>query len=213
MSIKVRVGFLTVREPREVTEHYECAAWHQTIRVAPGRYEVFAFLEPGDIRERYIRSFYVPVSGPITSACFVARLGASYGRDEGPSKVGKLADGTIRLSTYAREGEENPDLELDESVVERFEYDTSYGWRQVSYRLSPAWVEAFTLDLAIKRCRKHLSPRDMATAILQATHEGADLDSLDSIPVERTLNGKGLSDGLLDHLCRIYVARVEKVSA
>lgn len=137
---KVRVGYFTVREPREVTQYYECAAWHQTIRVEPGRYEVFVYLSPGDIHERHISSLYVPVQGPITSACFVARLGASYGRDDGPSKVGKVADGTIHLASYAREGEENPGLELDGSIVERYWYDTSSGHRQVSYRLSPAWV-------------------------------------------------------------------------
>lgn len=131
-SRRLHVGYYTVTEEREVTQYYECAAWHQTIRVAPGRYAVYAYPRGNDIGH----TLYVPVSGPIASACFVSRIGASYGRDRGPETVGQTAEGSIHLNPYARIGEEDPNLELDPSVVKRHVFDTSSGGQMVSYRLA-----------------------------------------------------------------------------
>lgn len=98
MSYKMLVGTFTVKAAREVTEHYECAAWHKTILVQPGVCPVFAYVAWIDGQIGHTLS--APVTGKVTSACFVARLGGSYGRDDGPSMIGKEDTGSIDLPTY-----------------------------------------------------------------------------------------------------------------
>lgn len=96
--MKILVGHLVVSMPREVTEYYECAAWHKTIVVCPGTYPVYAF--PSYLDGELGHSLSAPVTGWIKSACFVSRLGSHYGKDDGPSKVGHLDEGHIRMATF-----------------------------------------------------------------------------------------------------------------
>lgn len=52
MAIKIKVGSLVLTETRDESLPQEFAAWHQTVRIAPGTYDVFAYLDAGhSVRE------------------------------------------------------------------------------------------------------------------------------------------------------------------
>jgi len=97
----IKVGRLMVRKEMEVTQHYECAAWHQTIKVAPGIYDLLAWHS----EDGHISTIGARVSGPITSACFQSRIGAHYGKDSGPETVGQPADGFVSVCAYGDVGD------------------------------------------------------------------------------------------------------------
>ena len=56
MTLKIKVGSLALAEARDVSLPQEFAAWHQTVRVEPGTYDVFAYLdrEGGGYRVRQL---------------------------------------------------------------------------------------------------------------------------------------------------------------
>lgn len=134
---KVRVGTLKVTEPREVTEYYECAAWHKTVRCEPGEYPVYAYLTWCDIAEGTLgHTLYAPFEGAVTSACFVSRIGAHYGSDRGSELVGTQDRGSVRLSTYALDGAvTSGTLELDPALIAAEPYEVE-GRKYVFYRLA-----------------------------------------------------------------------------
>jgi len=45
MTLKIKVGALVIDGPRDVNIPQENPAWHQTVRVQPGTYDVHAFVE------------------------------------------------------------------------------------------------------------------------------------------------------------------------
>ena len=134
---KVRVGTLKVTEPREVTEYYECAAWHKTVRCEPGEYPVYAYLTWCDVAEGTLgHTLYAPFEGVVTSACFVNRIGAHYGSDSGPGMVGNPDHGSVRLATYALDGAvEAGALELDPALITAEPCEVE-GRKYVFYRLA-----------------------------------------------------------------------------
>ena len=138
-TTKYRVGTLTVRQAREVTEHYECAAWYKTVRCEPGEYPVYAYLHPGNVAEGYLgHTLYAPFEGEVTSASFVNRIGAHYGADNGPEMVGRRDKGCVRMGTSSLDSlVKAGDLELDPGLVEAFPYTSEDGERSyVFYRLA-----------------------------------------------------------------------------
>ena len=94
MSKKTEVvGTFTIAEPREDTQHFETALWHRTGRFDPQTVE---------LRLLYGNYFWpdrllTEVEGVVTSACFLSRLGGSYGGDRGPEEVGNTMRYTISL--------------------------------------------------------------------------------------------------------------------
>jgi len=113
---KLQVGTLVVTSPREVTENYECAAWHKTLVVDPGSYPVFVYLTWMDRTECHLgHTLYASCKGVVKSASFTSRLGAHHGNDHGPQLVGEVHDTTIEMATFQL-GEEKG-LKLNPAIV------------------------------------------------------------------------------------------------
>ncbi len=91
------IGSLTVGDGApEYTQHYECAAWHLSDVPLPGTYPV---VERRSRFNGYARTaVVVAIPSRITSACFVSRLGAQYGRDDGPQRVGTVHERTYMVA-------------------------------------------------------------------------------------------------------------------
>jgi len=135
---KYRIGTLHVREAREVTRHYECAAWHRTVLCPPGRYPVYAYLKPLDMVEGTLGyTLYAQFEGTVTSACFVSRIGSHYGSDLGPEMVGLTDHGSIRLPTFdLHRFVESGELELDPDLTRAEKWRSEDGREQTLYRLA-----------------------------------------------------------------------------
>jgi hypothetical protein len=137
---KYRVGTLTVREPREVTQYYECAAWHKTVRCPAGTYAVYAYLNWCNVKEGNLGStLYAPFDGVVTSACFVNRIGSHYGSDRGPEMVGHSDNGSVKIPNYAIDDHvQSGDLVLNPALVVAQEYDSlrADGGKYTFYRLN-----------------------------------------------------------------------------
>lgn len=102
-SRAVAVGIYTVKVETEVTQHYECAAWFQTITVPPGDYTVYAF--PDYMGRASTDCLYVDVKGPVKEANFTARLGAHYAKEDthGNKLIGTIQEGSIRLLSWVKD--------------------------------------------------------------------------------------------------------------
>lgn len=94
-TLKVKVGKLTLTEARDVRLPQEHAAWFETVRVEPGTYDVYVYLDwTGDGGGMYhIHSLSAQCEG-VTTACY-------YGegtRDR--ERVGKSCTAHIELTTH-----------------------------------------------------------------------------------------------------------------
>lgn len=133
---KIRIGTYCVREARDVTEHYECAAWHKTIRCEPGVYDAFAY--PYIYDGRLGHSIYVPVSGPVTSAYFRSQwCGVPFGEDHGGKEaIGKVETISIKLGEYCMDDYvQAGDLVLDMDVIALSYTYESQGKQHQTYKL------------------------------------------------------------------------------
>jgi len=133
---KIKVGTYTLTKPREVTEHYECAAWHQTILVQPGSYGVYALVEYGRLR-----SISAALRGVVVSACFIPLFGGNpIGPDRtGRERLGTEQTGDISIATYwLGEASDAPKgLAFDDRALRVESWDASCG-RMSRFEWRPA---------------------------------------------------------------------------
>jgi hypothetical protein len=96
--IKIKVGTLTITEARNVDLPQEFAAWHQTVRVEPGTYDVFAYLDWSDGGYR-IHSLSAACDGVTVSSNFRSHMLGSWGKSDN-NRNGQIATAHIQLATY-----------------------------------------------------------------------------------------------------------------
>lgn len=99
-TYKVKVGVLTLTESRDVSIPQEVAAWHQTVRVEPGAYDVYAYL---DAHDHSVRQLSASAEGVTVSSSFRSRIGAHHGARDN-NRNGQRASVSIELATYGRVG-------------------------------------------------------------------------------------------------------------
>ena len=133
MSIQIKVGTLTLTASRDVSLPQEFAAWHQTVRVEPGTYDVFAYLDWSDGGYR-IRSLSAECEGVTISSDFRSHMLGQWGKSDN-NRNGQRATAHIHLPTYGSVQERSPLMEqatLCDALV-RTEWDPSSGagrmWR------------------------------------------------------------------------------------
>jgi hypothetical protein len=73
MTIKIKVGSLVLTEARDEDLPQEFAAWHQTVRVAPGTHDVFAYLDQGN-DAYHVRQLSATCAGITVSSNFRAHM-------------------------------------------------------------------------------------------------------------------------------------------
>jgi hypothetical protein len=98
MTIKIRVGSLLLTEARDERLPQEFAAWHQTVRVAPGTYDVFAYLEPEDGTYR-VSQLSAKCPGITVSSNFRSHLLGTWGKSDN-NRNGSPATAHVGLPTY-----------------------------------------------------------------------------------------------------------------
>lgn len=105
MTIKIKVGSLQLTEARDVSLPQEFAAWHQTVRVEPGSYDVFAYLEWEYGMGAYrLRSLSAACAGVTISSNFRAHMLGQWGKSDN-NRNGQIATAHIELPTYGTVGE------------------------------------------------------------------------------------------------------------
>lgn len=97
-TYKVKVGVLTLTESRDVSIPQQVAAWHQTVRVEPGTYDVYAYLDAHDYR---VLQLCASAEGVTVSSNFRSRIGAHYGERDN-NRNGERAAVSVELPTYGR---------------------------------------------------------------------------------------------------------------
>jgi len=123
MSIKIKVGSLVLIQARDVDLPQEFAAWHQTVRVEPGSYDVFAYLDWEGSGYR-IRSLSARCEGVTISSNFRSHMLGTWGKSDNNCN-GKPAVAHVHLPTYGTGGDLSPILEqtvLCDAIV-RTEWD------------------------------------------------------------------------------------------
>lgn len=135
----VQVGVYKLKEEREITQHYECAAWHKTLVCPPGEYPVYAHLTWVNVAEKTLgHSLYAPFEGVISSASFRNRIGAHMGSDDGPEMVGKMEKSSMSLPTFELDEEfYKGTLEFDETLISKDVWTSSDGIERTLFRLKP----------------------------------------------------------------------------
>jgi len=108
MTIKIKVGSLALIEARDVELPQEFAAWHQTVRIEPGTYDVFAYLEWTDGTLR-VRDLSAACEGVTISSNFRAHMLGMWGKSDN-NRNGQRATAHIHLPTYGTVGETVPQL-------------------------------------------------------------------------------------------------------
>ncbi len=98
MSIKIKVGSLTLVASRDVNLPQEFAAWHQTVRIDPGTYDVYAYIdwEDGGLR---LRSLLAECEGITISSNFRAHMLGSWGKSDNNCND-QRATAHVDLPTY-----------------------------------------------------------------------------------------------------------------
>lgn len=123
MTLKIKVGSLQLTEARDVSLPQEFAAWHQTVRIEPGTYDVFAYLdwEGGGYR---VRSLSADCEGVTVSSNFRSHMLGHWGKSDN-NRNGQRAAATIQLATYGTVAEASPMMDqttLCDALV-RVEWD------------------------------------------------------------------------------------------
>jgi hypothetical protein len=96
--IKIKVGTLALTTTRDVELPQEFAAWHQTVRVEPGTYDVFAYLAWSD-GGLCVQSLSAQCEGVTISSDFRAHMLGAWGKSDN-NRNGQRATAHIRLPTY-----------------------------------------------------------------------------------------------------------------
>ena len=105
-TIKIKVGTLVLTEARNVDLPQEFAAWHQTVRVEPGTYDVFAYLNWSDGGYR-VHSLSAACEGVTISSNFRSHMLGQWGKSDNNCN-GQLATAHVRLPTSGQVGESAP---------------------------------------------------------------------------------------------------------
>jgi hypothetical protein len=199
--LKIKVGILALAEARDVQLPQQFAAWHQTVRVEPGTYDVFAYIEWSD-GARQIRSLLAECEGVTISSDFRSHMLGQWGKSDN-NRNGQIATAHIHLPTYGVVGEASPliaQATLCDALV-RTELDRPSGdgrmWRMTwNADRKPIVIEAArygggTSIAAFEDTRRfavdgvEMYPADVKTLDLQF-HHGANADQL---TVGETLTG------------------------
>ncbi len=98
MTLKIKVGTLALAEARDVELPQEFAAWHQTARVPPDTYDVFAYLVWSDGARR-VQSLSVQCEGTTISSNFRAHVLGAWGKSDN-NRNGQRTTVYIHLPTY-----------------------------------------------------------------------------------------------------------------
>jgi len=94
MTIKIKVGSLILTEARDENLPQEFAAWHQTVRISPGTYDVFAYLDA----DRTVRELSAECRGITVSSNFRSHMLGVWGKSDN-NRNGEPATAHIRLPT------------------------------------------------------------------------------------------------------------------
>jgi len=94
MTIKIKVGSLVLTAPRDENLPQEFAAWHQTVRILPGTYDVFAYLDA----DRTVRQLSAECEGITISSNFRSHLLGVWGKHDN-NRNGERATAHIHLPT------------------------------------------------------------------------------------------------------------------
>jgi len=105
VTLKIKVGTLTLTETRDESLPQEFAAWHQTVRIVPGTYDVFAYLDA----ERSVRQLSAHCEGITVSSNFRSHLLGAWGKRDN-NRNGTIATTLIHLPTYGLVDEPVPAL-------------------------------------------------------------------------------------------------------
>lgn len=114
MTIKIRVGSLTLTEARDENLPQEFAAGHQTVRIAPGTYDVHAYLDQEDDSYR-VRQLSAECAGITVSSNFRAHLLGTWGKSDN-NRNGQAATAHVGLPTYGLVDAVSPSL-LSQTVL------------------------------------------------------------------------------------------------
>ena len=135
MTIKIKVGSLVLTATRDESIPQEFAAWHQTVRIAPGTYDIFAYLDMEN-RTYHVRQPSAECPGITVSSNFRSHMLGVWGKSDN-NKNGQPATAHVGLPTYGLVEAVSPSL-LSQAVLcdalMRVEFDpreTSIGkmWR------------------------------------------------------------------------------------
>jgi hypothetical protein len=96
-TLKIKVGILTLTESRDVELPQDFAAWHQTVRVEPGTYDVFAYLDASDKMLR-VRSLSAQCEGVTISSNFRSHMLGQWGKSDN-NRNGQRATVHVELPT------------------------------------------------------------------------------------------------------------------
>lgn len=99
--IKIKVGTFVLETARNVDIPQAFAAWHQTVRVEPGTYDVFAYLEDMGY---LVRSLSVECEGITISSYFRSHMLGQWGKNDN-NRNGQRATAHIHLPTAGGVGE------------------------------------------------------------------------------------------------------------
>jgi len=97
MTLKVKVGSLVLTESREVNLPQEHAAWYETVKVEPGTYDVYVYIDwTRDGGGMFtIHSLSAQCDG-TTIACYYG------GSTRDAERIGKATRARINLATYGK---------------------------------------------------------------------------------------------------------------
>lgn len=94
MTLKIKVGSLVLSEARDESLPQEFAAWYQTVRIAPGTYDVFAYLDT----DRRVCQLSAQCAGITISSSFRSHMFGVWGKNDN-NKNGQSATVHIHLPT------------------------------------------------------------------------------------------------------------------
>lgn len=99
MTLKIKVGTLLLTESRDESLPQDFAAWHQTVRVAPGTYDVFAYLEPQGGGTYHVGQLSATCPGITISSNFRSHLMGTWGKSDN-NRNGQPATAHVGLPTF-----------------------------------------------------------------------------------------------------------------
>jgi hypothetical protein len=107
-TLKIKVGTLTLTESRDQSLPQEFAAWHQTVRIEPGTYDVFAYIEWAGGREGGYRLHQLSAQceGVTVSSNFRSHLWGQWGKSDN-NRNGEREIAHVHLPTYGQVGEKS----------------------------------------------------------------------------------------------------------
>jgi len=97
-TFKIKVGTHTLTATRDVELPQQFAAWHQTVRVEPDTYPVYAYVEWGDGR-LHVRQLSAECEGVTVSSNYRSHLAGHWGKDD-RNVNGQVVTCHIQLPTY-----------------------------------------------------------------------------------------------------------------